>query len=115
MPRPAKSLCPADGKAQTSASFCTDSTRPPLAVTAMPQSEKKSLASSSTFSGASISDSRVKLRSSAYRMAAWRRSAALCIARRRHAVEVVLPDVQVALARLHDRVFHPELLGETLD
>jgi len=51
-------------KAATMMSFCTESTLPLRAVMPMAQSEKNSLARASTLSGCSISDRRVKLRSS---------------------------------------------------
>jgi hypothetical protein len=49
----------------SSESLCTDTTLPAPAITAREASEKKSFASSSTLSGCSTSESRVKLRSSA--------------------------------------------------
>src|SRR5689334_18502819 len=110
--RSAKSFAVPVPKAPSSASFCTESTLPLFAVTAMAQKEKNSFASSSTFSGGRTSESRVKLRSSAYMIAAVRRSASVAIARRRYAVQVVLPDVEISLACCHDRVFHAELAGE---
>src|SRR5207248_2708095 len=108
------SLACGAAKAAISASFCTDSTLPLFAVTAMAQNEKKSFASSSTLLGGSTSESRVKLRSSAKRIAAWRRSASgagagAVIACRRYAVQVVLPDMEITLACCHDRVLHVQL------
>src|SRR5438093_13467421 len=90
-------------------SFCTERTLPALAVIAMPQSEKKSFASSSTFSGASTSESRVKLRSSAFRIAASRRSASFVIACLRNAVQVMLPHMEVAFAGGNRRILHSQL------
>src|SRR5256885_5169009 len=100
--------------AATIMSFCTESTLPELAVIAIAQSEKKSFASSSTFSGASTSESRVKLRSSAFRIAASRRSASFVIARLRNAVQVMLPHMEVALAGGHRGIFHAQLSRELL-
>src|SRR5438128_8327603 len=109
---PAKSLRAPVAKAPTSMSFCTESTLPALAVIVIAQSEKKSFASSSTFSGASTSESRVKLRSSALRIAASRRSALFVIACLRNAVQVMLPHMEVALAGSHSGVFHAPLACE---
>jgi hypothetical protein len=66
-------------KEATSVSFCTDSTLPDCPSTMRPASEKNSLASASTLAASNISDMRVKLRSSAWTMAAGRRS--VCMAR----------------------------------
>src|SRR5882672_1386976 len=110
--RLANSLRTPVAKAPTSASFCTERTLPALAVIAIAQSEKKSLASSSTFSGGSISESRAKLRSSAFRITASRRSALGDIAGLCHAVQIMLPTMQVALAGRDHRVFHVQLLCE---
>jgi hypothetical protein len=52
-------------KAATSPSLCTESTLPVFSLIARAAREKNSLASSSTMSGCSTSESRVKLRSSA--------------------------------------------------
>src|SRR5689334_2413994 len=60
--------------AETSMSFCTESTLPRLAVIAMAASEKKSFAISSTLAGSSTSERRVKLRSSVLSRAASRLS-----------------------------------------
>src|SRR5438105_1750700 len=110
--RPVYSLRSPVANAATSMSFCTESTLPALAVIAMPQSEKKSFASSSTFSGASTSESRVKLRSSALRIAASRRSALFVIACLRNAVQVMLPHMQVAFAGSDRRILHSQLFCE---
>src|SRR5205814_3945456 len=66
----------------------------------------------STFSGASTSESRVKLRSSALRIAASRRSALFVIACLRNPVQVMLPHMEVALAGSHSGVFHSQLFCE---
>src|SRR6185295_12213226 len=78
----------------------------------MPQSEKKSLARSSTLSGGSISEKRVKLRSSVLRITASRRSALAVIAGFCNAIEVMLPHVEVSRTRGHHRLLHMQLFCE---
>src|SRR5688572_1414960 len=63
--------------AASSESLCTESTRPPSAITTRAQSAKNSLASASTRSAGSASESRVTLRSSAISTVAGFRSGAL--------------------------------------
>src|SRR6202008_586182 len=96
--------------------LCTESTLPVLSLKARAAREKNWFARSSTVSGCSTSDSRVKLRSSAKRMAAGRRSGfcAMGVSGGGDAVQVMLPDVQVALARGDRGVFHASFLGDFL-
>ena len=67
------SALPASNAASTE-SLCTETTMPSLACTAFAARAKNSFASASTRSACSTSESRVKLRSSAYMTAARRRS-----------------------------------------
>src|SRR4051812_44006559 len=90
-------------------SFCTESTLPELAVTVIAQSEKNSFASSSTFSGGNTSERRVKLRSSALRIAASRRSGLVVITGGGYPVQVVLPDMEIPFACCHDGILHVQL------
>src|SRR5688572_19257845 len=79
-------------------------------------SAKNSFASASTFSAGSASDSRVKLRSSAISTAEGLRSVARAtgVSGGGDAVQVMLPDVEVALAGGDGGVFHAKLSSEFL-